>query len=268
MGALVDALQTKSSILCWSWLASTLSTDGRIARFDGARIVEIDLTAEVGLGDTAGTLELWNWAFDTDGLERVDAVQRAVSLAVYKSADLGLALRILKTSKWLFDLSRRSLLAEALSARRSLRESALGIARATSDSAAAIAGKATDRAIAECAVALGIIVAASSAKLDPITAGRLLLAVAGLVLVTGVTPLVSDLPAAKATLRTFEEDLMHFREAMSDDDIAEVKAMSSLRVVSRRLCWQTWAMAISTGVIVLALLAIAWRIAADFSSLF
>lgn len=98
-------------------------------------------------------------------IDRRDALQRAVTLSVYRSEDFGQSQSILKNARWFLDLAHSDAVAEALATRRQAREAALSKATEAANKAADATGNAFDRVALQIAAAAGIIFAQYKALL-------------------------------------------------------------------------------------------------------
>jgi hypothetical protein len=256
--------------LAWWWLATgaVQKSDRLQLHFEGARSLDVTLVTEP-LTDCRPSLQVWRWATETADFDRREALQRSVSLAVFDAADLRDSAPILRNAKWLFDLARRDAVAEAGAARRTAREAALAVARATSDATTATGAKVLDRVIVQVAAAAGILVAQAKALLDAPTAARLLAAVIGLLLVTGLVAVFIDFPAARRPIRNFRADLQLYREVLSQDDLDVVSGMQSVTAAERQVQKQR---AVAGVVVVLVTGLVLWTFirvtAANFRLLF
>jgi hypothetical protein len=222
-----DRLRQLTALLCWSWM----SVRSDSLRFEGVRTIEFPLFLPSG-GDLEDVLTLWRWAVGSPTIDRREALQRAVTLSVYKSEDFGQSRSILKNARWFLDLAHRDAVAEALATRRQVREAALSKATETATKAADATAKAFDRVALQIAAAAGIIFAEYKALLDAVAAARLLGAVLGLLLISAFASLWFDFRYIAQGLSAFKEDLKAYRETLSEDDITAIADLTSLRRVA------------------------------------
>jgi hypothetical protein len=243
---LTAAFRRLAELLAWSWL----SVDSRHLRFEGVRTIEFKpLFPETG--SLESTLSLWRWAVSSTGADKREALQRAITLSVFTVTDLQQTPSILKNARWFLDLAQRDAVAEALSTRRQVREAALTMAAGTASRASDATSKAFDRVAIQVAAAVGIIFAQYKALLDPTSAARLLAAVVGLLVVSGLLSVAVDFRFIAQSLRAFKHDLHAYRETLSSDDIAAITKLQSLTRASEQNC-QRWKAAIVLHAVVIA----------------
>lgn len=220
---LTTALSRLASLLAWSWM----SVDSRNLRFDGVRTLEF--RPFLPLSDTLdSTISLWSWAVSSPGMDRREALERAITLSVFREDDLRQAPSILKNARWFLDLTQRDAVTEALATRRQVREAALSTAAAVASRTADASSKAFDRVAVQIAAAIAIIFAQYKSVLDVVSAGRFLAAVVGLLIISGVLSVGLDFRFIANGLGAFKQDLQVYRETLSDEDVEAVTTLSSL----------------------------------------
>jgi hypothetical protein len=197
--------------------------------FEGQRLARFDLAA--GPRERVDDeLALWEWAMEERDPGRYYAVQRAVALAVFDSADLPHAARpALGTARTLLNALRQDQMAEAMATRRSVRDAAMVAGRAAAEAGRTAGAKSLERVIVQAAAAAGILIARSGDALSPSAATLLLLLVGALLVASGVIALVAEYPAAFKLLDSFRDDLHLYRDSLSKQDISAIEEMKSLR---------------------------------------
>lgn len=243
---LVAAFSKLSELLAWIWI----SADSRALRFEGVRTLELALSLPEP-GNLVGALNLWRWAVSSPAFDRREALQRAVTLSVFKGADLQQTASILKNARWFLDLAQRDAVAEALSTRRQVREAALSTAASVASRASDATSKAFDRVALQIAAAVGIILAQNKSLLDPVSAARLLAAVIGLLIASGLLSTWFDFRYISQSLQAFKHDLQAYRETLSSEDIAAVIALLSLSTAEQQNT-RRWKVSILLHAIVIA----------------
>lgn len=250
-------LQTSAVRLLWYWLAgnASLLADGSIhLTIIGSRHVEL----HIGWGDAVGldksATHLYLWASAHYDVQREEALQQALSLALMSVTDLATAaLPAMRTARSLYELSQRAVVAEALASRRSARESAIGAAQGAASIARQAAGKSVERALIQLAAAGGVVLS-NGANLVNVTTGRLFLYV--IMVVTATSALVSifvELRSGRRGLVAELADLDQYRESLSVDDIESIRRISSVGAAFRDVLRARFTVIIVYGVTLLAL---------------
>lgn len=230
--SIAEFLSQVSQALCWAWLAtSTQISPGKfLMTLEHSSFLQVDLTRlapSVGLDDA---MRLAEWSTASPDYMRRDSVQQAISAVVTGPGVLfESARRVLKTAMLLLKLAQSGAVAEAFASRRATVQAAVDAARATSDAARGAARSSSDRAFAEIAAGVGIILANSGSLINAAIAHGLILLVAVLAIVTGVTAYAFEYPAARHTLESYERDLSAFGSVVTDEDAKEIKSLASLK---------------------------------------
>lgn len=258
---LTRALRRVAFEAAWAELATDVNWrhgEVPVARFEGARTVEVELDVEPTPDQHADTLALWSWATATEEIDRREAVQQAAALAILHPSDLaGAARRALPTARSIYNLARRGVVAEALAARRAARDAAATAARSAADAAGEAATKARDRMLVQVVAAVGVAVGRAT---DVLSTGeaRALLGVLGVVVVgLLVIALKVDLPAAQARLDSFAKDVEEYSEALDSEGLNSIKRMESIASARADLDRSRRSILISAAVIVVGVLAAA-----------
>ena len=217
--------------LAWLWLAEEVDAaeDVPSVTFEGPRLARFDLAA--GPREQVGDeIALWEWAMEERDPGRYYAVQKAVALAVFDSADLPHAARpALGTARTLLNALRQDQMAEAMATRRSVRDAAVAAGRAAAEAGRTAGAKSLERVIVQAAAAAGILIARSGDALSPSAATLLLLLVGALLIASGVIALAAEYPAAFGLLGSFRDDLSLYRDTLSEQDITAIEEMESLK---------------------------------------
>lgn len=226
-------LATAAGALAWYWLAAEppgITVTSVDVRYQGVRDVELLLTPSPGLEPRQldDVLSLFHWAASSgDDRLRSDAVQRAITLAVASPNDLpGAARPALRTAKTLHDLATSGAVAEALSARHAARDAAATAARSAATAAREASGKATERSLALSAAAAGVVFASLQKIIDRSVALGSLVVLIVLLLASCLVATKVDFTSARNALTSFEEDIDRYREALSKDDVDDVKKLA------------------------------------------
>lgn len=225
----VDILQGATGLLCWLWLATEAKVETPIrARFEGMRPVEIDLDLG-GVTDSLEAVTLWEWATSTTDPARREAVQQAVSLSIRDERDLSQGFRpVLRTARYLLRISQQGLIAEALATRRTAREAAFAVARDSAEAARSALRKTFDRIIIQLGTAGGVLLANHQALIDQAATRALLTAILILIGFTALGAFIIDYPSVARALVAFDRDLDHYRDALPDEDLTDIRNMASL----------------------------------------
>lgn len=232
------AAQSCIRLLVWFHLASSARLDNGTAnlRLDGARVVELHLRPDTGQTSASADLALYRWTFATADPGRHEAAVRAATLAIVDpTVDLGTAAApALRTARSLYELTRRTAVAEALASRRTARESAVASARAAATAARDVASKASDRALLQAAAAIAVVLTNVAKLIGDPTAISLLLLIAAVLAGNLFIARQQDLPSAGEALTFDLSDLDQYREALSAadiDNIRDLKTVSAARKV-------------------------------------
>lgn len=249
-----------AAALAWLWLADEVDTSADVpsVSFEGQRLARFDLAA--GPRDKVeDEITLWEWAMEERDPGRYYAVQRAVALAVFDSADLPHAARpALGTARTLLNALRQDQMAEAMATRRSVRDAAVAAGRAAAEAGRTAGAKSLERVIVQAAAAAGILIAKSGNALSPSAATLLLILVGALLVASGVIALVAEYPAAYKLLRSFRDDLALYRDTLSEQDIKAIEKMESLEGARRAI---TTSLVVTIAVLLAALIALGIAIA-------
>lgn len=240
----------------WAEMATELQWrpgDVPVARFEGARTVEFELSIEPTREQVVEAFALWSWATATEEIDRRESVQQAAALAILHPSDVaGAARRALPTARSIYNLARRGVVAEALAARRAARDAAFAAARSAADAATEAATKARDRMLVQVVGGVGVAVGRATDVLSSSEA-RLLLGVLALVVVgLVVIALAVDLPAARDRLDSFLEDIDEYSEAIDTTSLDAIKAMKSIAVARADLVRSRRSVLIAGGAVALA----------------
>lgn len=242
MARTFDLLRNAVAATAWVWLAERHELEGTTVAltFDGARVVQVDLSKPPQAGDDV--LQLWEWATtDTDPARR-EAIQQAASLALREPGDLGQQARpVLRTARAFFDLGRRQGVTELLAARRAARDAALSSGRAASEAGRATAAKTLDRVIVQLAAGVGLLVAQRNALVETELARILLWLVFGLIVATGLLAVAVDIPSARATVNALGKDLEHYSDVLTTDDEAALNSLPSVASAKEAISRAMWA---------------------------
>jgi hypothetical protein len=226
----VDVLEGATGLLCWLWLAAEakVETAPIRARFEGMRPVEIDL--ELGAEtDSLEAVTLWEWATSTTDPARREAVQQAVSLSIRDERDLAQGFRpVLRTARYLLRISQQGIIAEALATRRTARDAAFTLARDSAEAARSALRKTFDRIILQVGAAGGVLLANHQALIDQAATEALLAAILVLISITALGAFIIDYPSVARAMVAFDIDLDHYRDALPDEDLADIRNMASL----------------------------------------
>lgn len=253
-------LRGVGAALAWLWLADEVDASRAIPRvsFEGQRLAQFDLPA-LPRETVVDELAFWAWAMEEQDPGRYYAVQRAVALAVFSSADLPKAARpALGTARTLLNALRQDQMAEAMATRRSVRDAAVAASRAAADAARAAGAKSLERVIVQAAAAAGILIAKSGDALSSSAATLLLILIGSLLVASGVIALAAEYPAAYGLLRSFGDDLFLYRDTLSEQDITAIEKMESLKRARRAI---SISLAVTIAVLVAALVALGIAIA-------
>lgn len=246
--------------LAWLWLADEVDTSADVpaVSFEGQRLARFDLPADPR-EKVDDELTLWEWAMEERDPGRYYAVQRAVALAVFGSADLPHAARpALGTARTLLNALRQDQMAEAMATRRSVRDAAVAAGRAAAEAGRTAGAKSLERVIVQAAAAAGVLIARSGDALSPSAATLLLLLVGALLIASGVIALVAEYPAAYRFLGSFRDDLALYRDTLSEQDIESIETMESLEGAKRAI---TTSLVVTIVVLLAALVALGIAIA-------
>lgn len=227
---LVGLLDGATGLLSWLWLATEAKVESPPirARFEGMRPVEVDLE----LGRRTQSLDavaLWEWATATTDPARREAVQQAVSLSIRDERDLPQGFSpVLRTARYLLRISQQGIIAEALATRRTAREAAFTVARDSAESARSALRKTFDRILIQLGAAGGVLLANHQALIDQAATRALLVAILILIAFTALGAFIIDYPSVARALGAFDKDLDHYRDALPDEDLADIRNMASL----------------------------------------
>lgn len=236
--ALSAALVGSSNAIAWVSLASAkeIATSSIEVLYQGVRDVRMDLTCppSATYEQALSALRLWEWCSAGQDVMRFDAVQRAITLAATTADDLAEAAEaVLRTSRTLYEVAARGVIAEALSARRSGREAAANAARTAAAAGREAATKATERSLGMMAAAAGVVFATLSKVLDWRVAVAALVILIFFLVGASVIALCIDFRSATDGLEAFDSDLNAYRETLGSDDIASLKRLEVLKMAKR-----------------------------------
>jgi hypothetical protein len=232
LSSVQEFLGRAAHALCWIWLATSaeVSATKCAITFERGAFLEVplnDLPTSQGVEDAIALSE-WSCA-STDPIRR-DAVEQAISLAVSnRDALFGSARRVLNTAKRLLQLAQSGAIAEALASRRAAIQAAVDAARASSDAARGAARNSSDRVFAEVAAGVGIILTNYGALISVVAAHYLIIVVGALAAVTGISAYAFEYPSAAHTLQSYETDLGARSDALTEDDVKQIKDMRTLK---------------------------------------
>lgn len=231
LGDIARLLTSLAWVLCWAWLASELRTSANgeiVASFQGARAVEVTLQAEPRV-QALSELALWRWAVSSVDSRRREALQQAMSLAVHRAEDLAdAAVPVLRTARYLLQVTEQGLFTEALATRRSIREASMSLGRTTGDAARSAARSTLDRALLQVAAGVGLLLANRANAIGTGWTALLLLAVLLLTGVNAWTAFSYEFPSISGTVSAFRIDLEAYREVLTPEDLDEIKSLPSL----------------------------------------
>lgn len=235
-GNLVAALVSLAHATAWMWLSVEPPAVGPasvVVRYRGVRDVELALTppSDVDSETLGQALALWRWTTAAgDDPVRIDATQRAITLAVAAAADLpGAAGPALRTARTLYDLATRGAVVEAMAARRAGRDAAASAAHKAATAAREAAGKATERSLTLMVAAAAVVFATVQKVLDWYVSVGALAGLALLLIGSLLVAVKVDLAIATDSLDGFDEDLSDYRESLSEDDIRQIRASAAVR---------------------------------------
>jgi hypothetical protein len=217
--------------LVWLWVAkgAWITEDGLYVRFDGARVVEGDLTIEP-MESVNEALALWDWATQTTDPARSEALLRCISLVITVPDELrGSGRQILSNATSVLEIMMRTQIAEAMAARSAARDAAFSAARSASDDARSAAAKTFDRVVVQAAAVIALLLANEQHALGASTTKVLLLVIAALLVILGFVVMVIDFPGARSGLAAFRSDLNLYRDHLTRADVDDVNNMQSLR---------------------------------------
>jgi hypothetical protein len=221
--------------LCWLWLATGLdgdpsSSDDVRIEFDVPTTSSVVIRAEPRDGRPVDTLNLWEWVTSSPDPLRREAFQQAVGLSVHAPDELTKRVsQIESAARYLLKVAQGTLVAEVLSSRRAAREAALAMARSVANDARTIGRATFDRAIVQVAAAIGILLANKGNLVNQNVATWLFGAVFALLIATALTAFCFEFRGADAAISTFDLDLESWHEVLSNDDIEEIKGLSSVK---------------------------------------
>ncbi len=256
LDAVDEYLKRAAHAICWIWLATSASISAsRVGlTFEHGAYLEVDFSKLPPADGTEATFALAEWSTASADYMRQDAVEHAIALVVGDPATLvGSARRVLNTAKLLLQLAQSGAIAEALASRRAAIQAAVDAARTTSEAARSAARSSSDRVFAEVAVAVGIVLTNAGSLINVVTAHDLILVVAALGVATGLSAYLFEYPSAAHTLESFEADLRAHGDALTRDDIADIKSMESLK----RAKDDVWRAKLNTGALLLVVFAAA-----------
>lgn len=229
LGRLVAVFEGVMRTLTWFHLATDarFTATGEVAlRLEGARSVDFALRPSSVPGDPSREIALYEWATSSADPALRDAIAHAASLAILKPDDVASAAApVLRTARSLYELSRRGAVAEALATRRSARHAALEAARAAAASARAVASRSLERALIQAAAAVAVVLSNASNIVGRLPALLLLVLIVGLSLISLVVATRVEVPDATSALDAELADLDQFREALSEDDVDEIRRL-------------------------------------------
>lgn len=226
----VALLRGATALLSWLWVATEAKVDITPirARFEGMRPVEVDLELG-GETDPLEAVTLWEWATSTTDPARREALQQAVSLSIRDERDLAQGFGpVLRTARYLLRISQQGIIAEALATRRTAREAAFTVARDSAESARSALRKTFDRILIQLGAAGGVLLANHQALIDRAATRALLIAILILIVFTAMGAFIIDYPSVARALVAFDADLDHYRDALPDEDLADIRDMASL----------------------------------------
>ncbi len=154
-------------------------------------------------------------------------------------------------------MAQSGALAEALASRRAAIQAAVDAAGASSEAARGAARSSSDRVFAEVAAGVGIILSNNGSLINAVVAHWLIIVVAALAVITGVSAYTFEYPAAGHTLDSYVKDLDARGDALTDNDIRQIKDMESLKQARNDLTRAK----INTGILLagaFAVLVIGW----------
>jgi hypothetical protein len=250
--------------LSWYWLAANIERNDAgnvVATFSGARVSTLELRP-APIDDCPADLALYRWATEGNDPGRNDAIQHGASLAATSAEDLPSAAEpALRTARTLYELSRRHAVSDALTANRSAREAALNAARQAAEAARQTAGKSVERSLVQLAAAVGVVLSNATNLLGRFPATLLLLAVAGLPLISLAVARRVELTSATHALDAELADLDQYRDALASTDVDAVRAIravaearADLRRTARVATWIYFGSAVA--IVVLGLIMI------------
>ncbi len=232
LGRLMALFEGVTRTLTWFHLATDarFTATGEVAlRLEGARTVDFELRPSSAPGDPSREIALYEWATSSADPALRDAVAHAASLAILKPDDVATAAApVLRTARSLYELSRRGAVAEALATRRSARHAALEAARAAAATARAVASRSVERALIQAAAAVAVVLSNASNIIGRVPALLLLVLIVGLSLTSLLVATRVEVPGATSALDAELADLDQYREALSEDDVDEIR---KLRVI-------------------------------------
>src|ERR1019366_104334 len=243
-----------SGSLAWLWIADSVSVvDSTVRiRLAGAKPIEGDLSACPPHFSTA-SVALWRWTAEQGQPARRYAALQATTLQAENPADLfPRASSILETAKFLFGLSQAGLVQEVVAARRSARDAAVNAGRSAADRAQAAARSAVDRVLVIVGAAVGIVFANEGGLIDLHVAWALLGLAAALTCGAGLLAFQVDLPGARRTVTVFKNELGHYTEVLSPNDITSISALPSLAEGEQEVDRARWAIFAIMGAAIVA----------------
>lgn len=228
-------LAAAAAALTWLWLAAdapaVTATSVHVC-FRGVKDLEVELTptqilSPAGMDDH---FRLYQWATSAgDDALKDDAVQRAISLAVAGPGDLVSAARpVLRTATTLHNLATSGAVSEALSTRRDAQAAASAAAHSAASTAREASGKATERTLALAIAGTGVVFASLQEILDRRVAVIGLVVLTLLLIANWLITRKVDIATATSTLEAFENDIVRYRDALSSEEIEDLKRLKVL----------------------------------------
>lgn len=220
----------------WGWLATTVTIDEaqQVARLQYFGLQRVEHTMPADGPDALSeehcrdAYELWRWAAETEGPDRLLAVRQIISL--YRDVPWGRGEDVRLAAEPVFLSLRSDVIAEGFKAQREARAVALTVARQTAEATTGLSKGAVERCLAALAATGGIVIAKTSATLTASQAAdlRMLLAVFLLIL-AGWSTLIEG-PAVTVGLRGLRDDVAALSPLLPE---AEQRAILNLSSVKR-----------------------------------
>jgi hypothetical protein len=225
-----DCLRTIAGSLSWLHLASSSERLGPQVSIDlvGQRHVK-GVLSPCPPGVAENSVAIWKWVTESGEPARRHSVTQAASLQVEDVSDLfDRATSILDSAQFLYELTQRGLVQEALAARRAARDSAVSAGRDAADRAKSAARSVVDRTLVVIGASTGVVLASKGELLNTSVALGLLLLAFALTIGAALLAFHFELPAARRVVEVFREEIGLNTEVLLPRDIEAILRLPSL----------------------------------------
>ncbi len=251
-------------VAVWCPLANTCDLASGTAEFKGlmSRTLQIPSESQITPAVLEATADLYRWAYQDSGPDRLLATRQVVSLRGEPDALTG-ASEIRESAEMVFLGLRSEAIGEVVRSARDAHSYSLDTVRYSLRSVQEMSKAATERTLAAL-VAIAAVVAANSTQTLSDHVGRnLLLAVAGFLGLLAFFAGLVEGPLLSVPLSRLREDLRTGNPLLTDSQLEHAVAMPGVEAAKRRVHWLRIAVPLTYGLLALAI--VLWGYPARFS---